>query len=626
MDPYGLWKSPLTPQSVALGQRLGDAVWDSDGQTLVWLEGRGDRGVLVATRLDGNAPRELTDELSVRARVGYGGGDFSVAHGHVMFASGGRLYRKPIAHGPSQALTPALGQVASPVVSPCGRFVLYVFSHERRDGLAVVDTEGKRWPKKIAEGREFYMQPRWSTDGKRIAFVAWDHPNMPWDGCEVILADVTQAPNELPALAELRCIAGGKEIATLQPEFSPDGNYLSYLSDEGGWFNLYLYDLKAKSARAITREQTAQLGGPAWSQGVRTYGWTHDSKHIVILRNERGVCVLQTIEIASGKTSLLGDAERCTDYLQPTLNPVRRVLACSASSSVLTPRIVVKEIDAAQVPSIVVKRASGENVDPGELIAGRPVSWRDAEGAEVHGLLYSTKREGLTGLPPAIIRVHGGPTGQARAQYTPEIQFLATRGYTLLDLNYRGSTGYGRAYMNALRGNWGIHDVNDAVSAARYLGSSGLANEAKSVIMGGSAGGFTVLHALVTHPGLFKAGVCLYGVSNQFSLAMETHKFEERYTDSLLGPLPEASALYRERSPEFFAHKIVDPLIVFQGEIDEVVPRNQSDTIVASLKARNVPHEYHVYAGEGHGWRKIETIEAYMTALEKFLKRHVLFA
>ncbi|HLX63783.1 MAG TPA: prolyl oligopeptidase family serine peptidase [Planctomycetota bacterium] len=622
---YGLWNSPLTPKSLALGQRLGDALWDTDGKTLVWLEGRGERGVLVASSLDGNAPRDLTDEQSVRARVGYGGGDFTVAQGHVVFASNGRLYRKNLQHGAAHAITPALGHGASPAVSPGGAFVMYVYSHERRDGLAIVDAEGKHWPKKIAEGHDFYMQPRWSADGTRVAWVAWDHPNMPWDSTELYLADVELTDLELPSLKNVRGIAGEKEIATFQPEFSPDGNWLSYLSDEGGWFNFYLYDLNQSTTRCLTDERGAQLGTPAWNQGQRMYGWTNDSTHIIFIRNERGVSSLHALEVASGMIVPLSNVERYTDFLQPALNPIKRALACAVSSGVQPPRIVVKELEAI-TPARVVKRATSESIEASELIAPKPITWRGEDGAEVHGLLYSTKRDGIPGLPPAIIRVHGGPTGQARAAYSGEIQFLATRGYTVLDLNYRGSTGYGRDYMNALRGNWGIHDVNDSVSAAKHLGESGLADSTKLVIMGGSAGGFTVLQALVTHPGLFKAGVCLYGVSNQFGLAMETHKFEERYTDSLLGPLPEAAALYRERSPEFFAHKIVDPIVVFQGEIDEVVPKNQSDAIVASLKARNIQHEYHVYNGEGHGWRKVETIEAYIASVEKFLKRHVLFA
>jgi dipeptidyl aminopeptidase/acylaminoacyl peptidase len=205
-------------------------------------------------------------------------------------------------------------------------------------------------------------------------------------------------------------------------------------------------------------------------------------------------------------------------------------------------------------------------------------------------------------------------------------QFFATRGYAFLAVNYRGSTGYGKAYVDRLRASWGLYDIEDSASGASYLADQGLADPAKFVIFGGSAGGFTVLQSLVEKPGFYKAGVCLFGVSNQFALAMDTHKFEERYLDSLLGPLPEAAAVYRERSPIFHAHKIVDPIIVFQGEEDRVVPRSQSDTIVESLKARGIPHEYHVYAGEGHGWRKQETIEHYYNAVVKFLQQYVVYS
>ena len=623
--PYGLWKSPLSPKSLAQGQRLGDALWDSDGKTLVWLEGRGDRGALVASRLDGNAPRDLTDELSVRARVGYGGGDFTVARGDVYFASNGRLYRRSIAPGPARAITPPFGQVASPAVSPCGKFVAYVYSHDRHDGLAIVDTDGQHWPAKVAEGHDFYMQPTWSPDGKSLAWVAWDHPNMPWDGTEVYLADVTQGDTGLPSLSNVRGVAGAADIATLQPEFSPDGSVLSYLSDEGGWHNFYLYDMKQQTTRCLSDERGAQFGEPAWAQGQRVYGWTNDSKYILHVRNERGSASLHRIEIASNMSVPIDNAEGYTQFSQLAINPVDDRVACTVSSGTQPARIIARHT-AAPAIDVIVKRATSESVSPDALIAPRAISWRGTDGSEIHGLLYSTKRDGAAGLPPAIVRVHGGPTAQARALYSGDIQFLATRGYTVLDVNYRGSTGYGREYMNALRGNWGIHDVNDSISAAKHLGASGLADASRLVIMGGSAGGFTVLQTMVTHPGVFKAGVNLFGVSNQFALAMETHKFEERYTDSLIGPLPDASALYRERSPAFFADRIVDPIAIFQGEIDEVVLKNQSDFIVASLKARGIPHEYHVYAGEGHGWRKPETIEAYFAALEKFLKQHVLFA
>lgn len=623
---YGLWASPLSAKSVSLGQRLSEAQWDTDGATLVWLEGRGDRGVLVAADLNGSALRDLTEEHSVRARVGYGGGDFHVAHGNVYFASGGKLYRKSLAPGAVKAITPALGQPAAPVTSPCGKFVLYVFSMDRKDGLAVVDSNGNAWPKKVAEGRDFYMQPRWGKAGTLAAWVCWDHPNMPWDGTELMLANVRLGNDELPHFEKPVRVAGSKDFAVTQPEFSPDGKFLSFLDDRSGWFDLYLYDIEAKSERKILDAGGAQLGGPAWVQGVRYYGWTPDSKGIVFTRNERGFSSLHVLEIESGKTRPLFASDEYTDFVLPAVNPSRSLVAVIASSGVRTPRIVVKNLaDVAREPARVMKRATGENVDQSGLVAPRPVSWRDVEGAEIHGLLYSVRRPELAGLPPAIVHVHGGPTGQTKAAYAADIQFLATRGYAVLSVNYRGSTGYGRDYMNALRGNWGIHDVNDSLSAAKFLADSGEADPARLIIMGGSAGGFTVLQTMVDHPGKFKVGVNLFGVSNQFGLAMETHKFEERYTDSLIGPLPEASALYRERSPQFHAEKIVDPLIIFQGEIDEVVPKNQSDVIAASLKERGIPHEYHVFLGEGHGWRKVETIEAYVTALEKFLKLHVLF-
>jgi len=582
--------------------------------------------VLVASDLNCNAPRDLTEEHSVRARVGYGGGDFTVAHGQVYFASNGRLYRKSIAPGAPQAITPPFGQAAAPVTSPCGKFVLYVFSHERRDGLAVVDSSGNFWPRKVAEGRDFYMQPKWSAAGTLAAWINWDHPNMPWDGTELMLANVRLGESELPHFEKPIRIAGSKDIAVTQPEFSPDGKFLAFLDDRSGWYDLYVYDIKEKSERKILDAAGAQLGGPGWVQGQRYYGWTADSRSIVFTRNERGVSSLQLLEIDSGRTRALFDGSDYTDFVLPAINPARPLLSAIASSGVRPPRIVVKNFSAeAHEDPRVMKRATGENIDPSALVTPKPVSWRDAEGAEIHGILYSTRRPNTPTLPPAVIHVHGGPTGQTRAAYSADIQFLATRGYTVLSLNYRGSTGYGREYMNALRGNWGVHDVNDAISAAKFLSDSGEADPVRLVIMGGSAGGFTVLQTLIDHPGKFKAGVCLYGVSNQFGLAMETHKFEERYLDSLLGPLPEASAIYSARSPALHAEKIVDPVIVFQGEIDEVVPKNQSDAIVASLKTRGIPHEYHVFAGEGHGWRKIETIEAYATALEKFLKLHVLF-
>jgi dipeptidyl aminopeptidase/acylaminoacyl peptidase len=276
----------------------------------------------------------------------------------------------------------------------------------------------------------------------------------------------------------------------------------------------------------------------------------------------------------------------------------------------------------------VLARSASESVPATALSQPEPLSWATAGEETAHGIFYppaSERFEGA-GAPPVVVLVHGGPTSQAKAKWDPAAQFLATRGYAVLQLNYRGSTGFGRDYMLRLRGNWGVCDVEDAVSAVRYLGDTGRVDSTKAVIMGGSAGGFTVLQAMIDAPDTFAAGVCMYGVANQFHLARETHKFEARYLDQLLGPLPDAASVYRARSPEYHADRIRKPLAVFQGEIDRVVPKAQSDAIVGALGRSGTPHVYHVYEGEGHGWRKSETVRHFWSAVDEFLQTHVVFS
>lgn len=620
--PYGLWDSPISPRSLASGLRLPDVQWDSDGRTLVWLEGRSGGNVLVAASIDGcDAPRDLTDDIAIRAQVGYGGGDFTVHGGQVFFvAKSGRLYRQGLHAGHARVITPEFGHAASPVVSPDGQWVLYVHSYERNDVLAVVDAEGRQWPQQLVSGHDFYMQPRWHPRGHSLACIAWDHPQMPWDGTTLYIARLRDGA---PVVSETQVIAGGTDVAIFQPEYSPDGRWLAYVSDESGWSNIYLYDLDEGTHRALT-VATAEHGTPAWVQGLRTYGWSHDSRHIFFIRNERGFARLYRQAITSQQAEPMAGLEAYTWLEQPAISPISDTIAVLTSSSTRPKRLVVTGATMARI----FRRTTTENIEPAELTEAQPVSWMSSGDVEVHGLLFmpASQRFESDGLPPAIIKVHGGPTSQSPATYDAQAQFFATRGYAVLAVNFRGSTGYGRTYMEALRGNWGVYDVEDAVSGARYLAEQGLADSNRIVIMGGSSGGYTVLEALCRAPGVFKAGLCFYGISNLFMLAADTHKFEERYLDSLLGPLPEASAVYRERSPLFHAERLRDPIAVFQGDEDQVVPRAQSDAIVESLRRRGVPHVYQVYAGEGHGWRKNETIEAFYRAIDAFLRQYVLFA
>lgn len=621
---YGLWSSPISPASLAEGRRLDGVAWDSDGRTVVWLEGRSGRGVLVAQTGE-DAPRDLNSEVSVRAEVGYGGGDFTVHGGFVYFVvhKSGRLFRQSLSGGGATPITPGFGKAASPVVSPDGRWLAYVHHDDPHDRIAVVDTQGRNWPRILASGNDFCMQPRFSPDGKLLAWVAWNHPNMPWDGTRLFVAELVDG--ELPSLANERVVAGDDDIAIFQPEFSRDGRQLLYVSDETGWGRIAAQELASGKTRWLTPLET-EFGLPAWVQDMRTYAVLADGRTLVAAAGAQGYHRLQTIDIASGNAQLVEALADYSDVTSLAASPVAAQVALIASSPKISARVV--SYDAAAQTTRVLARATGETVPSAALAACEAISWPTAGGEQAHGLLFRPFNERFEGVgrPPLIVLIHGGPTSQIRAGWRAEAQFFATRGYAVLFVNYRGSTGYGRNYMLKLRGNWGLCDVEDAISGKQYLAESGEIDPGRTVIMGGSAGGFTVLHTLVTQPDAFTAGISLYGVANQFGLASDTHKFESRYLDTMLGPLPEAAAIYRERSPVFHAEQIRRPLAVFQGGIDTVVPKDQAEAIVEALRHNGTPHIYHLYEDEGHGWRKRETIEHFYKAVDEFLKRYVIFA
>jgi dipeptidyl aminopeptidase/acylaminoacyl peptidase len=612
IKPFGLWPTSVSPAVLSLQPRLEDVQFDSDGQTLVWLERRGSQGVLV-TRRAGDAPRDLTAGIKIGAGVGYGGGDFTVRNGQVAFVSEGRLFTLPLAGGTPRPVAPAFGDCASPVISPDGSKILFVHSYERADCLAFVDFDGSSFPVRLAHDADFYMQPVWHPNGRHITWIEWNHPQMPWDGTRLMTARIDGI-----TLANIRCLVGNEDTPIFQPAFSPDGRWLSYLAQDGEWDRLYILDLTNGKRRALV--ENASLLPPAWIQGLRTHAWSVDSDRVFYLRNENGVRTLWTVGAASGSPEKL-DVQPYT-WLEQITAGAGNSLAFLASSPQTPERIVTWNSGATRVE----RYSESGSILPENMPTCVPVSWKAPDGTAVHGLYYPPASHQLTGdgLPPAIVRIHGGPTSAADAGFSTDAAFFTTRGYGLLEVNYRGSTGYGRSYMLALRQKWGVLDVEDAVGGAQALGALGVADPKRLVIMGGSAGGYTVLNVLVRHPGVFKAGVCLYGLSNLF--ITETHKFEERYNDSMIGILPQDADRYRAWSPVNFANRIKDPVAVFQGMEDKVVTPEHSEQIVAALRANHVPHIYKAYEGEGHGWRKTETIADYYSAVEKFLQQYVLFA
>ncbi len=621
---YGCWDSPISAAALASGVSLRDAQWNRAGDTIVWWENRGATGVLQA-QTGGQAPRDLTDrQLNVAGRVGYGGGAFTVGAGKVFFAAEGRLYRQALAGGAARAITPQFGAYAAPALSPDGNWLVYVHSYEHVDGLALVDAAGEGFPRKLAYGTDFAMQPVWHPGGRQIAFIAWNHPQMPWNGTELRLIQLAFDATGMPYAQDIVTLAGDRENAIFQPEFSPDGRYLAYISDASGWGQLHLYDFEAQTHRQLT-SAAAEHGTPAWAQGMRTYGWSADSQSLYFLQNREGFVSLRRQRLDADADEPVSGLDDYSDMEQIAVARAGDRIAMIASSARTPPRILSLRPDG---PVTIHRRRAAENISGYQLAPAQAIQWQGADGGAVYGLFYAPvlQEEMPPGAPPVVVMVHGGPTGQSRAGYNNAVQFFTTRGYAVLQVNHRGSTGYGKKYMDMHRGNWGIYDVSDCIDGVQHLAAAGHIDREKAVIMGGSAGGFTVLQSLVAHPGFYRAGVCSYGVSNQFGLLMDTHKFEERYPYWLLGELPAAADVYRERSPLFHADTIVDPLIVFQGADDVVVPQDQSDSIVASLKRRGIPHEYHLFEGEGHGWRKPETVETYYSKLERFLLQHVIYA
>lgn len=615
--PFGTWPSPITPELIGCSIRFSDVQWAPGSDRLVWCQSLSGKTSLL-TQLGPDAPYELSAGFNPSGGVGYGGGEFCAGLDGAVFADkDGRLYFAPYGPGSPRPLTPAFGSSANPKLSPAQDRVLFVHTYEGRDVLALVRLDGQSWPRVFASGADFYMQPAWSPNGKAATWVEWDHPNMPWDGTRLMFAALDEGGD---AIAEVHQLDGSSLTPTFQPEFSPDGRYLAYLRNQGEWDQLVLFDTHSGEKRVLL--DGLSLLPPAWVQGSRAIAWAQDSLSIVFLENRQAKVFLQKVDISTGTAQPI-ETDSFTNLEQLSLS-ASGALALIAQSPSLPARIIIMQAGQTRVAA----RSRADDLFPADLPVAREVDWISSDDARVYGTYYAPANRNYTaeGLPPMVVYIHGGPTSATRIGFDLDTAFFTSRGYAYLDVNYRGSTGFGRSYREALRGNWGKLDLQDAVEGARAVVNMGLADPSRLIIKGGSAGGYTVLNALIHYPGFFKAGLCSYGVSNLFTLEMDTHKFESHYNASLIGSLPEAAQKYHDFSPIFHADNIRDALAVFQGADDKVVPQSQSDSIVEALKANRVPHIYRVYPGEGHGFRKSESIIDFYETIERFLLQYVIFS
>ena len=597
--PYGSWRSPLGPARVAeAGIRLSEPALGEDGAAW-WLERRpraAGRTTLVRDGRDVTPPA-----VDVRTRVHEYGGGAWLLHGRTAFFSNfedQRLYRLDPGGRP-EAITPAGAcRFADGRATPDGSAIVCVReSHgggEPVNEVVSVPVEGGE-PAVLASGRDFYAAPRVRPDGGGLAFLAWDHPNMPWDGTELWVGD--------------RRVAGGPEESIWQPEWSADGE-LHWVSDRDGWWNLY------REGVQLTRER-ADLGFPQWLLGGATYAFLAGGA-IACVRTERAVERL--VLLHDGR--LMDAGLPYTAYGFPHLRSRGARLIFIAGNAERDPALVTWS---AAEGETVLRRAGEQALERAFLSVPREIEYEGAGGRRAYAFHYPPAHPGFEGpdteRPPLIVHSHGGPTGHSAPALQEEVLFWTTRGIGVVDVNYGGSTGFGRAYRDRLRGAWGIVDVEDCIAAARHLVGEGRADGGRLLIRGGSAGGYTTLCALAFHPGVFAAAASYYGVADLEALARDTHKFESRYLDRLIAPYPDRRDVWRERSPIHYADRIRAPVLLLQGLDDAVVPPSQAERMVAALKRTGVPHEYLAFEGEQHGFRRAETIVRALEAELSFYGR-----
>ena len=624
--PFGTWPSALDADLVARtsSPRFGCLAVSSD--RVRWAEARaaeGGRSVVVEA-----GPRGVVDMIpsaaNARTRVHEYGGGAVWYHGDTTFYSefaDGRLYRvegpgpepQPISPEPAE---PHALRYADGVVTPDGRTVICV--RERHDGGEVTNeivslpADGSAEPLVLVSGHDFFMAPRLDPTGKRLAWLAWDHPQMPWDGTELWVG-------ELGALADAQFVAGGVDESVIDPQWSPDG-VLHYCSDRTGWWNLYRDDGKALSSLA-----GAELGSPAWAFGMRCYAFLADGRIACIVTRD-AVDSLELLDPARGTLESAG-LDRTAYSASAFCAGGGRVVFAAASP---TEPYKLISFDPATGRTETLRDPLEVELDPASISVPRAIEFPTGDGATSHAFYYPPTNadwEGPAGeSPPLRVICHGGPTANTAPQLYLETQFFTQRGIGVVDVNYRGSTGYGREYRRLLNGRWGEIDWQDCVAAARSLAAEGDADPERTWVEGGSAGGYVVLCALVFDPPAFAAGVSYFGVADVEALTLDTHKFESRYLDSMIGPYPEQRDLYRARSPVHFVDQLERPLLLLQGLDDEVVPPSQAEAMVAVLERKGIPHAYIAFEGEGHGFRKQENVRRSLEATLSFIGQVFGFA
>ena len=621
--PYGSWKSPITTDlivedSVSLGSM------QIDGEDLYWVEMRpqeGARNVIVRRTPDGEVSDVTPEPYNVRTRVHeYGGLCFWVKDGVVLFSNFAdqRVYRQEPG-GQPEPITPEgvdLRYADGKIDGGRGRLVCVREDHRDADREAVntivaLDISDGGEGEVLVDGSDFYGYPSVSPDGSQMTWLSWDHPNMPWDTTELWVADLRDdgTPGEATKLA------GEEGESIFQPEWSPDGT-LYFVSDRTGWWNLYRW--RGGHIEAVAPMQ-AEFGAPAWALGTRTYAF-ESADRIVCEYVENGFWKLATIDTRT--TQFTPIESPYTEMSRGDIVAGGGQVALEAGSASLPDSLLSLNPDSGEIAPL--KQSRGVPVDDGYISEPRSIEFETTGGNTAYAYYYPVKNADFEGpdgeKPPLLVVSHGGPTGSAMTSFNLSYQFWTSRGIAVADVNYGGSTGYGTEYRRRLNGQWGIVDIDDCINAALHLVDEGEVDCERLMVRGGSAGGYTTLASL-TFRDVFKVGASYYGVSDLEGLATETHKFESRYLDSMIGPYPERRDLYVERSPIHHTDQLSCPIILLQGLEDKVVLPNQAEVMVDALRKKGLPVAYLPFEGEQHGFRKSENIKRALEAELYFYSR-----
>ena len=617
IGPYGSWESPVTTEMLTAGALRFDEL-DVDGDDLYWVESRPDeQGRYAAMRhsSSGEISEVTTADYSARTLVHeYGGGSFAVSNGVGFFSNFNdqRLYRRPVdgSEEPIPLTPEILVRYADATVDDARRRLICVAEDHRREGLeaenylASIPTDGSAADAtdliRLHEGFDFCSSPRLSLDGRRLAWICWNHPNMPWDATELWLAEVA---NNGSLLSPRRIAGDAKgDVSIVEPQWGPDGT-LYCVSDASGWWNIQRWD-EDELVPVLSME--AEFGQPQWEFSMSTYA-VLDDRHLVAQYGNADGRKLGVIDVDIGQLREI--VTPFNTFGSFTAACAGRII-CAAAGPDIGAAIVAIDAVTGEVESL--RASTAPQLDPSYFSEAEAISYPTTGGRTSHAYYYAPRnpdREAPDGeKPPLVTCIHGGPTSATNPGFSLAIQYWTTRGFAVVDVNYGGSTGYGTAYRRDLNGNWGIVDREDCEAAARYLVERGDVDGSRLAIRGGSAGGYTTLCAL-TFGDVFTAGASYYGVSDAAALAEDTHKFESRYLDSLIGPYPERAELYEQRSPIHAVDRLSCPVIFMQGLEDKIVPPNQAERMVDTLRKKGLPVAYIAFEGEQHGFRQAANIQ-----------------